>query len=150
MLFIECNCQSLACLLIFRKENVVAGIQFTCRNPKPTWIPASELNAGDYVFFPKYQQTGKRLTVTFNEEHFELDEALADLLGWYVAEGSGGDSEGRVVAFALHRDELLQARRLSRELIRVFGARISVYEQRNVKRVTVTSSRTKNLSRLLK
>jgi len=120
------------------------------RNPTPTWIPANELKIGDYVFFPRYRQMDRRRGVTVDGEKIRLTKAFADLLGWYVAEGSGGDSEGRVVAFSLHRDQRLPARRLARELRHVFGAQISVYNQHNVRRVTVTSSRTRNLSRLLK
>ena len=120
------------------------------QNPAPTWIPASELRPGDYVFFPKYRHTDKKRSIRFDEDDFELDETLANILGWYVAEGSAGDSKGRVTTFALNRHELSHARRLSRELMKVFGAHVSFYRQRNTLFVTITSSRTKNLSRLLK
>jgi len=119
-------------------------------NPKPSWIEARDLRSGDYVFFPKYRQIAKKSIITGMGQRFELSNAFAYVLGWYVADGSGGDTEGRVVTFALHRNQLTEVARLSRALKQVFGARISVYKERNMNLVKVTSSETKQLGLLFK
>jgi DMSO/TMAO reductase YedYZ molybdopterin-dependent catalytic subunit len=119
-------------------------------SPRPAWIPASELNVGDYVFFPKCRQLDKRRTITSEGHRFRIDNSLAFILGWYVAEGSGGDSKGRVIRFALNTSQSSQARKLATALKRSLEANVSVYRERNMNLVTVTSSRIKNLGCLLK
>jgi hypothetical protein len=120
------------------------------QRPSPTWISAEDLKIGDYVFFPKYRQIDRKKSIRYGENRFPLDRSLAYVLGWYVAEGSQGDSKGRVIVFALHRKQRSQTRQLNSALKRVFGAHVSVYSDRNVNRVTITSSQIPRLSQLLK
>lgn len=120
------------------------------KNPIPTWVSAQDLKTGDYVFFPKYRHTSASKSVGIKGQHFALDRTLGYVLGWYVAEGSQGDSDGRVVTFCLNGNQLSQAKRLRTALKHLFGAHVSVYRERNMNLVTVTSSRTPNLCQLLK
>jgi hypothetical protein len=119
-------------------------------NPKPWWIPAGDLEVGDYVFFPKYRQIDEKKTISWMGRKFNLNTELAYVLGWYVAEGSGGDSEGRVVTFALNANQQPQVERLAAGLRHIFGAHISVYRERKMNLVKVTSSKTMELARALK
>jgi DMSO/TMAO reductase YedYZ molybdopterin-dependent catalytic subunit len=119
-------------------------------NPKPNWIVAADLHVGDYVFFPSYCEIENRKTITWMGRSFSIDADLAYVLGWYVAEGSGGDSDGRVVAFALNKEQNRQVERLAAALKRLFGARISVYKERNMNLVKVTSGETPQIGRALK
>ena len=119
---------------------------------RPDWVRADELNIGDYVFFPKYRETSNETYVIYGEYRFELDERLAYVLGWYVAEGSGGDSEERTVRFSLSASELEYIDELRLLLRELFGAKTSVYsnERKTSACVTITSSRFRYLSRALK
>jgi DMSO/TMAO reductase YedYZ molybdopterin-dependent catalytic subunit len=69
---------------------------------KPEWKRADDLRVGDYVFFPKYRHVSYSRQVEFQGPTLPIDEKLANLLGRYVAEGSGGESDGRATAFSLN------------------------------------------------
>lgn len=120
------------------------------KNPKPSWVRAEDLRIGDYVFFPIYREIDSNHSALAEDKSIRLDQSLAYILGWYVAEGSGGDSDGRIVRFALNQVQTSAARKLKVALERVFGAKVSIYKERNMNLVTVTSSRAKNLLQLLK
>ena len=121
-------------------------------NPTPSWVPADKLNLGDYVFFPKYRQTSRRKFISIGKKSFRIDEQLASILGWYVAEGSGSESGGNGVAFALNSGEenhVLDVRRL---LSGLFEARTSVYAnaRRTPRRIVAISSSVPGLLATLK
>ena len=119
---------------------------------KPDWIRADKLNIGDYVFFPKYREISDEYSIKYGENSFNLDECFAYVLGWYVAEGSGGDSEGRRIRFALNANELESVEKLQRMLRDLFGAKTSVYynERKTGVILTVTSCKIRFLLRALK
>lgn len=121
-------------------------------NPSPEWIRAEKLGKNDYVFFPKYQEVSKRRFVYIGGRRFPIDERLASVLGWYVAEGSSSDSEERTVAFALGGVERDNVEELRRNLKEIFGAKTSVYGngRGTLNKVVVTSSETPGLARTLK
>jgi DMSO/TMAO reductase YedYZ molybdopterin-dependent catalytic subunit len=121
-------------------------------NPAPTWVSAGNLQVGDYVFFPKYREISNRKFVHIGSRVFRIDEQLASVLGWYVAEGSGSDSEGRGVTFALSSNEEGHVSELRGLLARLFGAKTSVYGNENgtLRRLVVTSSKVKGLLAALK
>lgn len=121
-------------------------------NIEPSWIRADELNLGDYVFFPKYREVTDQREVNFWDCNFPLDERLAYVLGWYVAEGSSGDSEGRIIRFALGANEVEHITDLQTLLRDLFGAKTSVYynERKTCACVTITSSNFRYLPLALK
>ena len=41
-------------------------------NPKPKWIPAGDLEVGDYVFFPKYRQIDQKKTISWMGRKFRV------------------------------------------------------------------------------
>jgi DMSO/TMAO reductase YedYZ molybdopterin-dependent catalytic subunit len=121
-------------------------------NPSPIWSRADELNLGDYVFFPKYRQLSRQRFVQIGNRWLKIDEKLASVLGWYVAEGSGADSEQRGVAFALSNEDEKDVEKLRFDLAELFGAKTSVYgnEWGTLRKVVITSSETRELSPTLK
>ncbi|GEM_PF-3533208 len=122
-------------------------------NPSPVWSRADELNLGDYVFFPKYRQISNQEFVRIGNQRLKIDEKLASVLGWYVAEGSGADSERRGVAFSLsNEDDDEDIKKLRSDLSELFGARTSIYgnQRGTLRKIVVTSSKTRELSRTLK
>jgi len=121
-------------------------------NPSPTWVRADELKLGDYVFFPKYRQFSRQKFVRIGQRKFSIDEKLASVLGWYVAEGSGADSAGREVAFSLGENDEKEVAGLRHDLEDLFGAKTSIYgnEKGTLRRVVITSSQTNGLAHALK
>jgi hypothetical protein len=71
---------------------------------------------------------------------------------WYVAEGSGGDSEERIVKFSLNTSEVEHIAKLRAMLQELFGAKTSVYsnERKTSASIAITSSRFRYLARALK
>ena len=127
--------------------------QMTFRtNPSPRWTRADELEVGDYIFFPQYREVSRQRFVYIGRRKFCIDEKLASVLGWYVAEGSGSDSEERGVAFALSDDDEEDVEGLRSDLRVLFGAKTSVYgnARGTLRRVVVTSSETPGLAHALK
>jgi DMSO/TMAO reductase YedYZ molybdopterin-dependent catalytic subunit len=122
-------------------------------DPSPVWCRADELSLGDYVFFPKYRQISNQEFVRIGSQRFRIDERLASVLGWYVAEGSGADSEGRGVAFSLsNEDDVEDIKKLRSDLSELFGAKTSIYgnQKGTLRKVVITSSKARELSRTLK
>jgi DMSO/TMAO reductase YedYZ molybdopterin-dependent catalytic subunit len=121
-------------------------------NPSPAWVRADQLSLGDYVFFPKYREVSRRKFARIGRNRVEIDERLASVLGWYVAEGSGSDSVGRNVAFSLGSEDGGEVDILRNDLKDLFGAKTSVYGNDNgtLRRVVITSSETTELAPTLK
>ena len=119
-------------------------------NPEAEWIEARYLNVGDYVFFPKYQFTSHGKIVRWKNHSFMVNQSLASVLGWYVAEGSSGDSKGRVIRFPLNLSQTEESSVLREKLEVVLEANVSTYQQRNMNIVTITSSKINDLSPMLK
>jgi len=92
-----------------------------------TWLRADELKRGDYVFLPRYRQISNRKTVKFNGHTIRLDERLSELIGWYVAEGSGADSTLNGIAFSLNADEVQEGERIMQLLKEIFGSNPHTY-----------------------
>jgi len=102
--------------------------QLTFRSPwAPRWIMAGELSVGDHVYFPKYKHVSRRKDVVLDGTTIPIDEKLAQLLGWYVAEGSGASSQERSIAFALSSEEEERGSHVTRLLEEIFGARVGRY-----------------------
>ncbi len=119
-------------------------------NPKLMWVEANDVKKGDYVFFPKYQYTSKEKFVKQGKRSFAITKELASVLGWYVAEGSAGDSKGRCIRFSLNASQNKESRLLSDKLVAIFEANVSTYQQHNTNSVTITSSKIDNLLAILK
>jgi len=110
----------------------------SCNNPeyinyKAEWIPANNLNIGDFIAYPKIKfngggiidlsklmnskwarydnnnvwilnaMTGKERTGSRNKRYIELNDDIYKLIGYYLAEGSN-NSEYQIY-FDLHRNE---------------------------------------------
>ena len=121
-------------------------------NTSPGWVRAEELKLGDYVFFPKYRQFSRQKFVQIGQRKLGIDERLASVLGWYVAEGSGSDSAGRQVAFSLGENDEREVSGLRHDLQELFGAKTSVYgnERGTLRKVVITSCQTDGLAPTLK
>ncbi len=117
---------------------------------KKEWVRADKLKLGDYVYFPKYKHVSNSRYCVSHGLRFPIDEKLAELLGWYVAEGSGSDSDGKNVSFALNTDQLENVERLRVLLEEIFGARVSFYRQNNTLKVNITSSKIVRTAKILK
>ena len=116
------------------------------------WKKASELNVGDYVLVPKLHLKAKNALPIFDLApytdgvkqsggHYRVNEKtlstghhlmprfvaltpeLANVLGWYVAEGSSGK------AFSLSHDESKEAQEISDKLVGIFGRGPSIAVQ---------------------
>ncbi len=125
----------------------------TFRKPfHPGWVRADELKLGDYAFFPKYRYTSRRKSVRVGNRTLDIDGKLATVIGWYVAEGSQNDSEGRTIAFSLSVNDEPYIPELRQCLTDVFGAKTSVYhnERETLSSVVVTSSDFRRLAELFK
>jgi len=94
---------------------------------KAQWIRAEELKVGDYVFFPKYRFVSTRKEVVSGGTTLPIDEKLAQLAGWYVAEGSATDGDGRSIAFALSSQETEYGEQVTGLLEELFKARVGSY-----------------------
>lgn len=116
------------------------------------WVRADEVKLGDYTYFPKYTYVSSLRLVSFEDSIFKLDNELAYILGWYVAAGSPGSSDGRVISFALGKNDEPHLNRLRVALEDVLGASTSVYsnERGTLLRVVVTSSRVRHLVAMMK
>jgi len=115
------------------------------------WTRADELRIGDYVFFPKYRHVSPRREVEFEGSVFTIDDKLARLTGWYVAEGSGADSESRAIAFSLNSEETSYGFELKELLGELFGARTSNYtnDRGTLLKVVTTSTQGAHLHSML-
>ena len=121
-------------------------------SPTPDWVRADEINQGDYVYFPKYKEVSKQQFVWIGDRRIRIDAKLASVLGWYVAEGSGSDSEERSVGFSLGNKDEEEIETLRNDLRELFGARTSVYGNRKgtLRKIVITSSETNHLLPTLK
>jgi DMSO/TMAO reductase YedYZ molybdopterin-dependent catalytic subunit len=119
---------------------------------KAEWKRADELKKGDYVYFPRYRYSSNARHVKFNGHVIPLDEGLAELVGWYVAEGSGADSDFRGIAFALNADEVQEGERIMKLLRDIFGSTPHTYsnERGTLLRIVATSSRLGKLAPMFK
>ena len=93
----------------------------------PRWTRADELRRGDYVFFPRYRFSSPAKYVRFGRDRILLSENLAEVLGWYVAEGSGADSDQRGIAFSLDSNEEEHGNRIRTLMWEIFGSRTHTY-----------------------
>jgi DMSO/TMAO reductase YedYZ molybdopterin-dependent catalytic subunit len=91
------------------------------------WTRADSLKTGDYVFFPKYKSVSSRQEVTSQGISFRIDERLARLIGWYLAEGSAASSYDRAVGFALNASEIEHRLEIIELMEDIMGARMGTY-----------------------
>ncbi len=120
-------------------------------NPLPSWVPADQISTGDYVFFPKYRQVVKNQIVSWKEHTFNVDKLLAFVLGWYVSEGYGKYHRGNdQIRFALNIRQSKEAEGLSKILSNLFKAKTTIYRERNMNIVVITSTKIRYLSYMLK
>jgi DMSO/TMAO reductase YedYZ molybdopterin-dependent catalytic subunit len=94
---------------------------------KPVWVRADQLRVGDYVLFPKYRYVSTRDRVASQGVSFRIDEKLARLVGWYLAEGSASSSYNRTIGFALNSNEVENEREIRGLLEELLGARVGTY-----------------------
>jgi len=118
----------------------------------PEWTRADSLKVGDYVFFPKYKHVSSIREVGFGGSAFQINKNLARIIGWYVAEGSGADSVGRGVSFALNSKETDYGLELKGLLEGVFGARVGNYtnDRGTLLRLVTTSTNGARLHLMLR
>lgn len=85
----------------------------------PQWVPAKEMNVGDYVVYPKNVKQEKPclfselLSESLDEynrkypinriQDFAVDEDFLEICGWYCAEGSNDGSS--IISFSLNSKE---------------------------------------------
>lgn len=117
-----------------------------------SWVEASDLKVGDYVYFPKYKHVSTRTEVESNGAVFKLDERLAKVTGWYVAEGSGASSGHRSIAFALNSEEVEHGKEISGLLEELFDARVGRYtnDRGTLLRLVTTSNKVGRLHDIMK
>jgi len=91
------------------------------------WTRADSLEKGDYVFFPKYKFVSSTQEVTSQGISFKIDERLARLIGWYLAEGSAASSYDRAIGFALNTSEIEHRLEIIELMEDLMGARMRTY-----------------------
>jgi len=145
------------------KEHLRQSCGEPFKNYQPRWIPARDLQYGDYVYYP-INPSEKHFTIDFLEGYDEpiivehgclrclgsrksrdsgiprfvkASPELATILGWYVAEGScpGGEQ----VSFALGFHERQEANELACLIWKVFTKRARVSNRRTCITVTFKS-----------
>ncbi len=84
-----------------------------------TWVPAGDLGLCDLIAFP-------RLLYSRDAEIVNLD--MAELFGWYVAEGCKDQKSNRIV-FALGKHEREKIEHIEEIIQRQFGIEPRVYER---------------------
>jgi stage V sporulation protein R len=115
------------CVLMGRQRvpcRPTCQLQHKCSAPRPftkyklTWIPAGEVQVGDYVALPRPQLTARRapalIRIPIDKIHhrqhitgahkLRLDKSLAKFLGYFISEGSA--LERGLVSFGFHNDEI--------------------------------------------
>jgi len=118
----------------------------------PRWVMAGKLKVGDYVFFPKYRFVSTKKEVKSDGIAFPIDEKLAQLTGWYVAEGSGASSDGRSIAFALSSEETHYGEQVKGLLEELFEARVGTYtnDRGTLLKLVTTSNKVGNPYNIMK
>ncbi len=112
-----------------RAQNINCKPWCSCgywREKEPVWKRADEVSVGDYVLVPREFNYDKRQ---------DVDEDLAELLGWYLAEGH---ISNRTVVFSLSSDEMVEAERISYLMSTVFDLKPHYLKERNKKGLRVS------------
>lgn len=117
---------------------------------KALWKKAEELKIGDYVYFPKYDYVSDKKYAKWGSYSFRIDKKLASVLGWYVAEGCGADSNHKNITFCLNTYQTDEARTLKELVMEIFDANVSLYPHGKSLMVTTTSSKIGRLAEMLK
>ncbi len=95
------------------------------------WVPAKDLTVSDFMAFPRIKEVRDLELVS---------EGLAELFGWYVAEGClTKNKRGLNVTFSLGRHEKDRIERVIGLIERVFGSSPSVTEKGSSVRITISS-----------
>jgi len=90
------------------------------------WIPAEELTERDFMVFPRFREVKDREDISLQ---------MAELLGWYVAEGS---ITGNRVTFSLSKDEIKNIARVKELIKNEFGVEPKSYEKPTVIHICYT------------
>ncbi len=95
------------------------------RHAQPTWIPAQDLEVGDFIVFPRYHPP-------VSQELLHPD--FMTLAGYYTADGSASVSNGyKVLTFSVHQDDqyaISEIRRCSQSLFGTPGS-ISIHPEKH-------------------
>jgi hypothetical protein len=98
---------------------------------KLEWVPARELTDKDFIAFPRIRDV-KDVAV--------VSEDLAELMGWYVAEGCLSESgRAKSVAFSLGHHEEDKIARVVELIERLFGVEPSITTKGTAVRITLAS-----------
>ncbi len=106
---------------------------------KQEFVPIKDIHKWDYVCFPKYKFEEKQIwKMEITSTHaglnkipmqYQITEEFAELLGWYLAEGSTAGEFG--IQFSLGGDEKIEATRLCYLLENIFGIPTHYNERKN-------------------
>lgn len=126
------------------KEDVRAG--------SPQWIPASDLEKGDVVLFPRIKKVVERSRIRLPRkavgskvnrisplpEFLELDQDAMKFFGFYVSEGCAGTSGDLI--FCFHSDEVEYIRFVDEFLRQRLGLRTRIRNHKEKYSATVSTS----------
>jgi len=120
----------------------INGIKTTKRQITETiWKKAEEVKENDYLVIPKYTEIENNLEIKlrdFNDKNkiqqsntlLTIDEDLAYLLGWYLAEGSIGDRTQ--IHLSLGKHEIKHIENLQKILEQKLGKKINYRTRKSV------------------
>ncbi|MEK6834867.1 MAG: HAD-IC family P-type ATPase [Nanoarchaeota archaeon] len=98
------------------------------------WVAAKEINENDLVLIPKIKNE-EIATINFRKGRFReetklvLDEEIAEIFGWYLAEGCTYSHKGHYgVKFYLGKYEEENVKRLKDLIERKLGLKVYIYE----------------------
>jgi len=90
------------------------------------WVEAKYLSNRDFIAFPRVSNSTKEAEVSFD---------MAELLGWYIAEGS---KTGNRITFSLGKHETVYIEHLRQLICRVFDTEPKIYTKPTVVHVCFT------------
>ncbi|MDD4874610.1 MAG: LAGLIDADG family homing endonuclease [Dehalococcoidales bacterium] len=104
------------------------------------WVAASSMSPGSFIAFPRIKRIVDMEIITPN---------LAEILGWYVAEGSKDkprdDCFGHRIIFSLCKNEIDNIKRLSSLINKCFGSEPIIRERETTTQVEYTNSAFSNI-----
>jgi len=83
-----------------------------------SWVKANDVAPGDFITFPRMLKI---------QDMDIISEDLAEILGWYLAEGCKGDKNRIVLSLGYHEKEHIA--NIKRMFFRVFGTEPKEYER---------------------
>ena len=103
---------------------------------KPRWVDASNVGKNDFVVIPRVKEE-KQFSLKFRKgrertkTEVPIDEELAELLGWYLAEGCTSSYEGGYhIKFYLGKNEQENVKRVKHLIETKLGLKAYVYQTR--------------------